>query len=61
MRSAALRITAVQAGLAAVHQHEGLGVALAAHRRRRREAGAVAGDRDVATHCRSGAHVRVFF
>lgn len=46
MSSPALRITAVQARRAAVHQHQGLGAALVAHARGRRETRAVAGDLD---------------
>src|SRR5690606_3510737 len=45
--SAALRVAAVQAGRAAVHDHDRLGAALVAHGGRRREAGAVAGERHV--------------
>ena len=46
MYSPAFRITAVQARRAAIHDDHGLGAALVAHARGRREARAVAGDFD---------------
>src|SRR3546814_7124633 len=43
----ALRIPTVQAGRTPIHDHHGLGAALVAHARGRREGGAFAGDGDV--------------
>src|SRR5688572_2852093 len=69
--SPALRVPAVQARRAAVHDHDRLGIALVAHRRAGREAGALAGHFDVlaargVADARLGeqlaeAYVRVFF
>ena len=62
-----LRISTVQACRTPIHQHQRLGAALVAHARAGREAGAVAGDFDladglgVARVFRGGVYVRVFF
>src|SRR5690606_33272737 len=45
--SPALAIPTIQTSRAPIHDHQRLGAALVAHRRARREAGAVAGHRDV--------------
>ena len=65
--SPALRIAAIQAGRAAVHQDQGLGAALVAQGRGRRERGAFAGHGDVFAArlddrgCGGRGYVRVFF